>query len=97
MPLNCPRNIPDYNYCLHCGSRHGNECWVNLPVSQKLADILTIEERIAILEDRKEVPEVNIVTITKDDLQQLQRLLLHLQEKLDSHISKEKRFTKDIL
>ena len=90
MPLNCPRNILQYNYCLVCGSRHDNECWANIPVSLKLADILTIEERISILEDRKESPPVNIVTITRDDYQQLQRLILSLKEKLETHLKTSK-------
>ena len=97
MPLNCPKKRLPYNACLDCHFRNDNECWANLPISQKLADILTITERVSILEDRKETPAVNIVTITKQDYQQLQRLILSLKEKLESHItqgvtSKKKKF-----
>ena len=95
MPLECPRFARDYNTyfskynaCLDCRYRHDNECWYHVRDSRKLADILTINERVAILEDRKETPEVNIVTMTKQDYQQLQRLLLTLHEKLNSHIDK---------
>ncbi len=88
MPSNCPLGYRlDYNDCLDCRHRHENECWANLPISQKLSDILTLEERIAILEDRKEAPPVNIVTISHQDYQQLQRLILSLKEKLESHIT----------
>jgi len=90
MPLNCPRNFLKYNDCLDCRHRHENKCWFNVPIVQKLSDILTIEERIAILEDRKEVPPVDIVTISRQDYQQLQRLLLLLEEKINSHIDKTK-------
>jgi hypothetical protein len=104
MPLNCPKFTQQYNSyyarynaCLDCGSQHGNECWFNFPTAQKLADILTLEERVAILEDRKESPEVNVVTISHQDYQQLQRLILSLQERIDSHIgltiAKKKGYT----
>lgn len=56
----------------------------------KLSHILTNDERVSILEDRKESPEVTIVTITKNDLQQLQRLILSIQEKLNTHLEKTK-------
>lgn len=88
MPLNCTKYRLKYNDCLDCRYRHENECWANIPIPQKLSSVLTMEERVAILEDRKEPPDVNIVTISKQDYQQLQRLLLSLQEKLDSHINK---------
>ena len=94
MPLNCPQNRLEYNACLSCGRRHGNECWAIPQVSQKLADILTVEERISILEDRKEVPEVNIVTLSHQDYQQLQRLILSLKEKLETRIDSSKRKVK---
>ena len=93
MPLHCPKFTQDYNdfyskynACLDCNKRHDNECWAIPQASVKLADILTIEERIAILEDRRESPEVNIVTISRQDYQQLQRLILSLKEKLETHI-----------
>ena len=91
MPLNCSRYMLKYNDCLDCRYRTKNECWANSPVSLKLADILTNEERIAILEDRKEVPEVNIVTITHEDYQQLQRLILILKEKVEKHVGETKK------
>ncbi len=90
MPQNCPNFNQRYNACLDCRNRHQNECWANFPIVEKLVDILTTEERLAILEDRKETPPVNIVTITHDDYQQLQRLILMLKEKLESHIDKTK-------
>ena len=86
MPLNCSRGLLEYNACLNCRYQHMNECWFNLPITIKLSDILTLSERIAILEDRKEPPEVNIVTISKQDYQQLQRLILSIQEKINSHV-----------
>jgi hypothetical protein len=93
MPFNCPRFYPEYNACLGCRNRHDNDCWANLPITQKLSDILTIEERVGILEDRKEIPAVNVVTITKQDYQQLQRLLLSLQEKVDGLSTTKHRIT----
>ncbi len=102
MPLECPRFILEYNTyfskynaCLDCRNRHDNQCWYNIKSSRNLSDILTIEERINMLEDKQEVPEINIVTITKHDYQQLQRLLLSLQEKLNSHIEKTQGKNKD--
>lgn len=89
MPLNCPKYRLEYNTCLDCRYRHENECWANLPIPKKLSPILTAEERIAILEDRKETPDVNIVTMTHNDYQQLQRLIMSLKEKLESHIEKD--------
>lgn len=95
MPLNCPlftsaylSYFARYNACLGCGKRHENECWADLPIARSLSDILTIEERVAILEDRKEVPPVNIVTMSRKDYQQLQRLLLLLEERINSHIDR---------
>jgi len=95
-PQSCPKFTQNYNSyysrynaCLDCGNRHENECWFSFPISVKLSDILTLEERVAILEDRKESPEVNIVTITHQDYQQLQRLILSLEEKINSHIDKD--------
>lgn len=95
-PLDCPKGFLEYNACLGCSKRHkakltsGDECWARMPISEKLANILTLEERIAILENRKEVPPVDIVTITYQDYQQLQRLILSLEEKINSHIDKTK-------
>ena len=88
MPYNCPKRFPEYNACLGCRYQHESDCWANLPVAVKLSEILTMEERVSILEDRKEAPAVNVVTITKQDYQQLQRLILSLQEKLDTYITK---------
>ncbi len=88
MPLECPNGFAQYNACLSCGYRHENECWTSKPF-RALRDILTIEDRICLLEDRKEVPEVNIVTMTHKDYQQLQRLLLSLQEKLYNHLAQQ--------
>ncbi len=102
MPLECLAYTRDYNYayseynaCVGCKHRHENECWYQVTIPRKLADILTINERIAILEDKQSNPEVNIVTLTKQDYQQLQRLLLSLQEKIDSHIEKTQGKNKD--
>ena len=97
MPYNCPKQYPEYNACLGCRHQHESDCWANLPVVLKLSEILTMEERVSILEDREETPAVNVVTITKKDYQQLQRLLLSLQEKLDSHFTQPRRIKKDIL
>ncbi len=91
MPLNCSLHFSLYNDCLSCRYLHENECWAKLPVARKLTDILTIEERIAILEDRREIPPVDIVTITRKDYQQLQRLILSLEEKLNTHIDKSRK------
>ncbi len=96
MPLNCPRLFAKYHDCLTCDFRHENECWASKPF-RPLRDILTTEERICILEDRKEVPEVNIVTLTHKDYQQLQRLLLSIQEKLYSHLANKAQSNKDEL
>lgn len=86
MPINCPRNRLQSDACLECDSRLNNRCTSS---HENLAEILTIEERVSLLEGRKESPEVNIVTISYKDYQQLQRLILSLQEKVESHITKE--------
>ncbi len=87
MPLNCPIHRLDYNDCLDCHKLHDNECWAIPHEKRHLGSILTLEERIAILEDRPQIPEVNIVTITKQELQNWQRTLLVLQGRLDKHLA----------
>ena len=90
-PIHCQRGLLQYNACLSCRYRDGDKCNLNMPITVNLADILTLDERLSILEDRKEVPPVNIVTITRQDYQNLQRLILSLQERLLAHIDKSKK------
>lgn len=93
MPLNCPRDMFEYNDCLGCRHRSEKECLALVTVSRPLSDILTMEERINILEDRKENPAVNIVTITKEELRNWQRSLIFLTEKvqrMEVYVSKIK-------
>ena len=84
MPLNCPLGIPRYNYCATCRHRSDDECSANALYPIKLKDILTLDERLALIEDRPEMPSV-----TDDrDYQSLRDRLLLLEEKLNSHIDK---------
>ena len=91
MPLNCPNYWLEYNACLSCRSRVDNRCCFSTNSPRKLSDILTVEERVSILEDKGGVPPVDIVTISRADYQQLQRLLLLLEEKINKHIEKTPR------
>lgn len=100
MPLNCPECYPDYDACLACCNRNGKECWAFMPYCppMKLSGILTIEERIAILEDRLADPNItgNIKGnearfIKSKDYQKLERMVLlveEIEEKLNNHIDK---------
>ncbi len=56
MPLTCPLVILPYDACSGCRQLHNKECWANPLVPLKLSGILTLEERVAILEDRPEPP-----------------------------------------
>ena len=74
MPINCPTYRLEYNDCLSCRSRVDNRCCFNNHLPRKLSEILTVEERVSILEDKGGVPPVDIVTITRKDYQQLQKI-----------------------
>ena len=57
MPLNCPMDFLEHDACRGCRFHHDGGCRSNLPILQKLSDILTIEERLSLLE-RQEPQEV---------------------------------------
>jgi hypothetical protein len=88
MPINCLNHFLEYNACTGCGNRQGKFCHV-FPFSPfAISDILTIEERVAILEDRLTPPKPDTINITRQDYQKLQRRVLLLEEKLNKHIGK---------
>ncbi len=95
MPINCPINMVKYNACQGCTLRYGDECWCNSLAPQKLSGILTIDERVAIIEDRLSDPNItgNIKRnearfIKSRDYQRLERMILLVEEKLNNHIDK---------
>ena len=97
MPLECPKFTHDYNHafssynaCLDCGHRHGNECWYYNKCSVNLSDILTISERISILEDTAIKEEPPWTGKQWDEVLQLKAMVQHLQNKIVVK-AKEKR------
>ena len=95
MPLYCPKDRLKYNACLDCFDQWENKCHVNSPFTQNLADILTDDERISILEDKPVVPKEEIIMLTHEGYEGLQRSIKSLRnevrflkEKLESHIDK---------
>ena len=98
MPLECPAFTQDYNYtfsgydaCLDCRYQHDNECWYYIKASRKLSDILTIKERLDVLEDRKEIQPVFNPRPVDREIDQLKAGFLHLQNKINKHLDKSKK------
>ena len=97
MPLECPAFTQDYNYayssynaCLDCRYKHDDECWYYIKSPQKLSDILTTNERLAILEDKKEIQPVFRPRPVDKEIDQLKAQILYLQNKLNEHIDESK-------
>ncbi len=51
MPLRCPIQKYEYDACIGCRERLGQDCWVYAPDAIELDKILNIVERVSILED----------------------------------------------
>ena len=79
-----------YNACLDCRNRHERECWVNFPAAVNLAEILTIPERVAILEDNLK-PITSVPEWDKRQwnyVQQLKAQTLHLNKQVNILLKK---------
>jgi len=95
MPLNCPNHYLEYNACLECGCKHGKECWrfTPTPIVEKLSDILTLDERVSLLEDKDGPRIVEHIHRTSDMSKQEFDLLLqtaglvkYLNKELEKHL-----------
>lgn len=79
-PIECPKLFVEYNACLDCRFRHDYECWQGRPI--KLKDVLTVDERVSILEDiRNKAPELEWNGKQWDIVQQIQSELRGWREK----------------
>ncbi len=81
MPSQCPKNKINYYDCILCSDNRDGYCWGLCPpkeCKQPINDILTIEERLAILEDRFE----NHDYLEKEELKSLEieERLVYLEE-----------------
>lgn len=89
MPINCPKLRSEYNACLSCRHRQGNECWANYPAVIRLSDILTIGERVSIIEDRKEASEPAWDTSQWDYVLQLKGQVVFLTNKVNELLTRK--------
>jgi len=96
MPLECPAFTQDYNQayskhniCLDCRYKHKDECWYYIKTPVKLSNILTASERLAILEDIKEIQPVFKPRPVDKEIDQLKAGYIHLQNKLNEYIDKK--------
>jgi len=89
MPLNCPKHYSEYNACLECGCKHGKECvrFTPTPIVEKLSDILTLEERISLLED-KDSPQIVEHIHRTSDMSKQEFALLHQTSGLAKYLNK---------
>ena len=92
MPINCPRDFLEQDACLDCYYKQGNECWGIVNTPRRLSTILTLEERIVMLEESREPQTVDLIHRTSDmskkefdHLEQTYRLAKYLE-----HIEKSK-------
>ncbi len=99
MPLECPAFTQDYNHayspynaCLDCRYKYGNECWYYTKSPHKLSDILTVEERLAMIEDKKEIQPIFKPRPVDNEIDRLKSQVLNLQNKVNEHIDKNKHF-----
>jgi len=98
MPINCPGCFPEPDACEGC--RHNMDekcCWGTTPIP--LRDILTLGERICILEDEfmnvlsnlsLNIPS-NALSALRKSMDQLKGQMLHLEGKLNEHIDIPKK------
>lgn len=98
MPLECPSFTQDYNYayshynaCSDCRYRHDDECWYHIKAARKLSDILTTNERLAILEDKKEIQPVFKPRPVDKEIDQLKGMVLYLQNKVNNLTDKKRK------
>jgi len=97
MPLECPAFTQEYNQaysphnaCSDCRYKHEDECWYHIKTPIKLSEILTTNERLAILEDKKEIQPVFRPRPVDKEIDQLKAGYIHLQNKLNEHLDKSK-------
>ena len=98
MPLECPAFTQDYNHayspynaCLDCRYKYGDECWYYTKSPRKLSDILTTAERLAILEDKKEIQPIFKPRPVDKEIDRLKAQVIYLQNKLNTHIDKKRK------
>ena len=90
MPLNCPLCYLDE--CRGCRHFTENKCYSSLP-ARSVSEILTIEERLELLE--KSPPESEpIPKRLLDRLQQIEGKLLFFESKLNEHLDKKQGYAK---
>ncbi len=92
MPLNCPDYPPgNYSDCLSCRHRHKNECWYLAMYPRKLRGILTVEERLAILEDNASPPVTQSEWTGNqwDYVQQLKGQVVFLTKKVNELLARK--------
>ncbi len=93
MPLNCPLILLPYNACRVCRQRHDKECWANPLVPMKLSDLLTVDERIAIIEDKMESfnkqPDTEWSIKQWDYVTQLKGQVVFLTNKVDELLARK--------
>jgi len=85
MPLNCPELRVEYGACQWCRFKHDDECWHDNQSPVKLRDILTLEERICLLEDNTTKKQI-ITNVSLKEYQQQAGMILYLQQKIEEHI-----------
>ncbi len=91
MPLNCPVDLLHYNACTNCRNRDGIDCIASYAVPIKLSSILTIGERLAILEDRDIKTQPEWTGKQWDYVQQLKAQVLFLTNKVNELLARKKK------
>ncbi len=99
-PQNCPKNKIETNACLLCSDNRDGYCWGLCPPKdnrQPINDILTLEERISILESRFEnhaylESEVDRLNDTEQRLINLEELSYRMESRLNSLQEAESKF-----
>lgn len=94
MAINCPLrpSSPDYpeaTDCLSCFNNRDGKCHWFYP-GKPLNQILTVEERLTILE-RQTKPETPVASPTFQMLDQLKGLVMDLQNRLNDHVDRAKK------
>jgi hypothetical protein len=100
MPLNCPLNKLDINECLKCSDNKDGYCWGLAPPKENripLKEILTIGERLTILENRFEShkyleDEYDKFTGIEDRLIYLESLSFKIEKRLQSFQEAEDKY-----
>ena len=94
MPTNCPIALPALTACLGCRNKHGKECWNDPLTPQQLSAILTVEEKVAMLEDKLEPsiekpPETEWSVTQWDYVRQLKGQVVFLTNKVNELLARK--------